>query len=490
MAHAGIVSPCVFEVLEFASKTCMHVLTRALQRCGRDVHDSFGVVKTPVSKRIRQIIRELIIGRGTYIESYSEFRQVMLSGNFALIGILVCIIYAIFGLILQNYATLVVFAVSISFLTFSLYIHRKGDHTLAHYFLLGTINITVYLMASSEPSGTGAFLFFLVNAVGAFSIFSYRQRISAFLFSVFTYVLFALAYFVEFSFLPQRIYSEDLMLLKLIINFSVSFPCATMGVYLLISLNHYNDLQLVKSNAQLLKTNSELDRFVYSTSHDLRAPLTSIMGLLNIIGRSDDERESKKYLAMMKDRIYSLDKFIKDITDYSRNNRQEILQEKINLAAMAEEVWESLKFTPEAENIDFKIDIDRDAVINSDRGRMSIIMSNLISNAIRYHDPRKNNKYIRLNYQMNGRVFYLKVEDNGQGIAPEYHNRIFEMFYRGNEQSKGSGLGLYIVKEALVKLSGSIHLESAPGVGSTFIVKLPKKLVGLSGHALYTTENA
>ena len=76
---------------------------------------------------------------------------------------------------------------------------------------------------------------------------------------------------------------------------------------------------------------------------------------------------------------------------------------------------------------------------------------------------------------MNGRVFYLKVEDNGQGIAPEYHNRIFDMFYRGNEQSKGSGLGLYIVKEALVKLSGSIRLESVPGVGSTFIVKLPQK---------------
>jgi signal transduction histidine kinase len=243
----------------------------------------------------------------------------------------------------------------------------------------------------------------------------------------------------------------------------------------LISLNHYNALQLVQSNEQLMKTNSELDRFVYSTSHDLRAPLTSVMGLIDIANRSNNEQEIKKYLVMMKDRVHSLDKFIRDITDYSRNNRQEISRERISLHALATEVWESLKFSPEAENIEFTIDVAQEGMIESDRNRLKMIVGNLISNAIRYHDPRKNNKYIRLQYLVNGRVSYLKVEDNGQGIAPEFHTRIFDMFFRGNESSKGSGLGLYIVKEALVKLSGSIRLESSPGVGSTFIVKLPQK---------------
>jgi signal transduction histidine kinase len=102
-----------------------------------------------------------------------------------------------------------------------------------------------------------------------------------------------------------------------------------------------------------------------------------------------------------------------------------------------------------------------------------VIMSNLISNAIRYHDNRKDTQYIRLHAEIKDKAFYLTIEDNGQGIAVEYHNRIFDMFYRANEHSKGSGLGLYIVKEALIKLSGTIHLESAPGVGSTFIVMVP-----------------
>jgi signal transduction histidine kinase len=426
---------------------------------------------SPFKKRIR----DLIIGSDTYIESYGEFKQVMLSGQFALIGIVLCMVYSVMSCCLGNFEALPLFATTIFFLSLSIFIHRQGDHCLANYFLLPTINVTVYLFAASEAPHSGVFIFFLVNALAAFAVFNYKQRLLSILFSVFTYLLFSLAYFVDFSILPERVYSEEMMLFKLVLNFSIALPCVTMGVYLLISLNHYNALQLVHSNEELLKTNTELDRFVYSTSHDLRAPLTSVMGLIDIANRSNSEHEIKKYLGMMKDRIHSLDKFIKDITDYSRNNRLGIIREKINLHALAVEVWDSLRFAPDAENIIFKIDIQEDLYVESDKNRLRVILGNLISNAIRYHDVRKNNKYIRLHYQLNGRVFYLKVEDNGQGIAPEYHTRIFDMFYRGNEQSKGSGLGLYIVKEALVKLSGSIRLESIPGVGSTFIVKLPQK---------------
>jgi signal transduction histidine kinase len=426
---------------------------------------------SPFKKRIRN----LIIGSDVYIESYGEFKQVMLSGQFALIGILFCSGYAAIAFFLGTYESLPVYATTIFFLGLSIFIHRQGDHCLANYFLLPTINITVYLFAASESSHSGIFIFFIVNAIGAFAVFNYKQRLLSILFAVSTYVLFALAYFVDFTLLPHRDYSDEMMLFKLVLNFTVALPCATMGVYLLISLNHYNALQLVHSNEQLMKTNSELDRFVYSTSHDLRAPLTSVMGLIDIANRSNSEQEIKKYLVMMKDRVHSLDKFIRDITDYSRNNRQEISRERISLHALATEVWESLKFSPEAENIEFTIDVAQEGMIESDRNRLKMIVGNLISNAIRYHDPRKNNKYIRLQYLVNGRVSYLKVEDNGQGIAPEFHTRIFDMFFRGNESSKGSGLGLYIVKEALVKLSGSIRLESSPGVGSTFIVKLPQK---------------
>src|SRR5690606_2480337 len=149
-------------------------------------------------------------------------------------------------------------------------------------------------------------------------------------------------------------------------------------------------------------------------------------------------------------------------TDYSRNNRLAIVHENVQLVNLAEEVWESLKFSPEAQRIKFEIAIPGDITILSDKNRLKVIISNLISNAIRYHDDNKENQSSRLKAQVRDKVFYLSIEDNGLGIAREYHNRIFEMFYRANERSKGSGLGLYIVKEALSKLSGSIHLDSVP----------------------------
>jgi signal transduction histidine kinase len=423
--------------------------------------------------RLKKWIRDLIIGKGKYVESYGEFKQAMLSGQFALIGMMVALVYLIFDIALGTYSTLPVFVGAIFLLGISIAIHRHGNHCLANYFLLPTINITLYLLAASESPNTGAFIFFIVNSIVGFAVFNYEKRLISILFAVFTYLLFVLAYFVDFSPLPERPYDEDTLTFFVVLNFSAALPVAMMSVYLLISLNHYNALRLIENNNLLSKTNSELDRFVYSTSHDLRAPLTSVMGLINITERSKSPEDVAKYLEMMRDRVLSLDKFIKDITDYSRNNRLEIKREVVNLMTLAEEVWENLKFSPEAENINFHVDIPPDLTIVSDRNRLQVIIGNLISNAVRYHDSRKREQYIRLRYQVSGRVFCIKVEDNGQGIDREFHSKIFDMFYRANEKSKGSGLGLYIVKEALMKLSGSIQLDSTPGLGTTITIKLP-----------------
>lgn len=434
----------------------------------------FCIVK---SRRVtfKKAIRNLIIGESNYIESRGQFKRAMLSGQFSLLAIGILILYLTVEIITERSqpATFFVYLTPIFFLLGSIYYHRKGNHCTANYLLLPTVNIVVYLLASSESPNSGAFIYFLLTSMASFVVFDYTMRLWSILFAVFTYTLFVFAYFVDFSFLPKRDYSQDELLLSVIINFSIGLPTGAMMVYLLISLNYYNDMQLVQNNKLLMKANNELDRFVYSTSHDLRAPLSSVLGLINIAENSKDISEAKQYLSMMRQRVGSLDKFIKDITDYSRNNRLHIGKENIQLAALVSEVWETLQYSPEASNIHFQIEIPEDLEVLSDRSRLTVILSNLISNAIRYHDQRKEERFIRLRVLMNGYGFYLKVEDNGQGISPEYHQRIFDMFYRANEQSQGSGLGLYIVKETLDKLSGSIHLESSPGIGSTFTVRLP-----------------
>ncbi|MCZ8217228.1 MAG: hypothetical protein O9262_13370, partial [Cyclobacteriaceae bacterium] len=290
-------------------------------------------------ENFKKMIRNLIIGETNYIESRGQYKRAMLSGQFALLSMLILIIYLLIEISIQpiSITTLMVYVVPLFLLGYSIHQHRKGQHCTANYFLLPTVNIVVYLLASSESPNSGAFIFFLLTSMASFVVFDYTMRLWSILFAAFTYVLFALAYFIDFSFLPKRDYSQDELLLSVIINFSIGLPTGAMMVYLLINLNYYNDMQLVQNNKLLMKANNELDRFVYSTSHDLRAPLTSLLGLINIIENSDDKAEAARYLNMMRERVASLDKFIKDITDYSRNNRLHVGKENINLAKLVNE---------------------------------------------------------------------------------------------------------------------------------------------------------
>ncbi len=421
---------------------------------------------------VQKAVRKIILG-STYIESDYEYKKAMLSGQLALLGIVLSIFYLIGDCSQGFFYTAFIYSGAITIFSFSIYLHRAGKHCLANYFFLPVANIVVYLMASSETPNTGTFVFFITTSLAAFAVFGYKDRLLSVFFLAFTFVLFILAYFLDFSILPLRHYSGDMILLNMVVNFTVALPASAMCIYLQVSYNYYNSRKLRESNAMLSKANKELDRFVYSTSHDLRAPLSSVLGLINVIHTTENVVDIKRYLDLIKDRVNALDKFIKDITDYSRNNRLEVVKEKLNVKYLVEEVWDMLKYAPEAEGIRMIIEVPEHFEMETDRTRLKVILSNLISNSIRYHDTSKQDKYIRLRYEENIRSFYLMVEDNGQGIDPQYHQLVFDMFFRASETSKGSGLGLYIVKETLEKLSGSIQLESRPGIGTTFKVVLP-----------------
>lgn len=423
--------------------------------------------------RLNSFFRSLIIGKDHYIESYPQFRQVILSGQLSVLCFAVCLSLAIVEFMNGNMLVVAIFLGTMAILAVSLYCHRLGKHPVGHYLFLVPTNILCYLMASSEDAHTGAFVHFISLIIAGFIIFGYQQRWAAVIFSAITFGLFFLSYFGNFSILPFRYYSADHMLIFRLVNFSTAAIACMVAIFLLVRVNHKNYVRLIENYHLLTKANAELDRFVYSTSHDLRAPLTSILGLLNIAEVSNHPQESKKYFGMMRDRIFTLDKFIRDITDYSRNNRVAVKFQKIRVHQLVHEIWEMVRYTPEARDVRFEVHIPENSEIETDVSRLKTVLLNLITNSVRYHDLRKAERYIRLRYQPNGTGFHIKVEDNGQGIDPAYHGRVFEMFFRANEKSHGSGLGLYIVKETIAKLSGTIQLESIPGEGSIFTVKLP-----------------
>jgi signal transduction histidine kinase len=240
--------------------------------------------------------------------------------------------------------------------------------------------------------------------------------------------------------------------------------------------------ELTKTNDLLRKINMELDNFVYSVSHNLRAPLMSVLGLVTI-ARMEDQKEEKpteNLFNMIEHSIHRLDDTLKEILDYSRNARTETAITEVQLEPLFNDSLERLKYLKGFDRIDKEIRIEGDVPIYSDVYRLGIIFQNLISNSIKYQDGEKSPSFIKIVADVTEEDIRIQFSDNGMGIREEYLPRIFSMFFRATERSEGAGLGLYIVKESVVKLGGDITLDSTFNEGTTFNIRLPNSAPGLA----------
>lgn len=228
-----------------------------------------------------------------------------------------------------------------------------------------------------------------------------------------------------------------------------------------------------QQNMELQKTNAELDRFVYSASHDLKAPLSAILGIVQVAQIDPESSSRETYIQMIEKNVKRLMHVIKDLTNFSRNARLEIVKEKIDIKAMTEELEEAFAYLKNSSHIKFYHDIEPSHNLISDKLRIQILLNNLISNAIIFHDIKQDSPFIKISAKQLNDEIIICVEDNGPGIDEKYHPKIFDMFYRASTTSMGSGLGLYISKGIVEKLNGTITLQSRVGKGTKFIVKLP-----------------
>jgi signal transduction histidine kinase/ligand-binding sensor domain-containing protein len=232
-----------------------------------------------------------------------------------------------------------------------------------------------------------------------------------------------------------------------------------------------NDVQI--HNRELQKLNSELDKFVYSASHDLRAPLASVLGVVNVARLDKSEEQRENYLSLIEKSIKKLDGFISDIINFSRNARLEVVYSQVDFEKIVNEIMDDLKYLDEDSRITRKISTIGSGRFYTDTVRLKIILSNLISNAIKYYNPYTKSPFIEVKIKYNSNVAIIKVIDNGLGIPEQHVPNIFKMFYRANENSKGSGIGLYIVKETVEKIKGVIEVRSKLGEGTEFEITIP-----------------
>lgn len=226
---------------------------------------------------------------------------------------------------------------------------------------------------------------------------------------------------------------------------------------------------------ELIQRNFELDSFVYRASHDLKAPLNSLMGIIDILVNEDLPPEIVTYIGLMDRSVVKLDTFIRNLTDFSRITRLEIRDQLVDFQDLFDETCESLMHMDHAKRIDLKLELDASIPWHGDRFHLGIVLANLLSNAIKYQDHAKESPTVITRVKVTPETTRIEVEDNGIGIKPEYQEQLFELFFRASNQSFGSGLGLYITKNAVEKMEGSVQLESEYGKGTRFIITVPNQ---------------
>jgi signal transduction histidine kinase len=234
--------------------------------------------------------------------------------------------------------------------------------------------------------------------------------------------------------------------------------------------------ELAAQNDELIKINKEVDSLVYSVSHNLRAPLMSMLGLINLAKKENNIENLHSYHQMMENMVHKLDDTLKEILDYSRNARQELQIERIDFKSLISETLEKMRFMPGFERLDIKVSVRDQVEFQTDYYRVSVIMNNLISNAVKYLDKNKQTPFLNITIIIDEDRALLWFQDNGIGIDHSLMPRIFDMFFRANTERDGSGLGLYIVKEAIQKLRGTIDIESELGEGTIFDIEIPNHL--------------
>jgi len=245
----------------------------------------------------------------------------------------------------------------------------------------------------------------------------------------------------------------------------------------ILELRQQEDAEKLKQqNQELVKINKELDRLVYSVSHELKAPLKSILGLIKLTQMEYVQKEFRMfedYFQMMEKSVDKLSNTIEEVVLYSLNNHVQVQRELVDINALLAKVWEKLSPIEGINELEKKVSIELDYPLNSDEHRLSVILESLISNSIKYRNRNGEKPMVSVKILVSSNRAYFVVEDNGVGIPDKYMDKIFDMFVRVSALSEGPGLGLYIVKEAVDKMDGKIKVKSEVNKGTTFFVEIP-----------------
>lgn len=423
------------------------------------------------------------------VSSYIDDKRNVLFSQFCVIATISAIVQGTYDLI-DGFPLVMGIDLFIALILFvGYYLNERRKHTLAKVLVFTIMNFILFSFAAVVPQGVGMYLLFYPLVAFSFIALDFNSRKYSYSLTFLSVILNAILVVTKYQPYGAINLQPSDPTISFVINLLISIMLLGLGIDFMLKINHKAEGRLLENqrhtenlaneikekNSYLEKTNKELDQFVYSTSHDLRAPLASILGLINLteLEKDDIPPNIRKYLDMMKDRVNNLDDFIQDIIDYSRNTRIDVVLSDIDIPELIEEVINNNRFLENSKKVEFIPSVSFTEKIKIDKTRIFRALNNLVSNAIKYNDLSKDNPKVKITASLNENVLSLEVSDTGRGIRDDIKDRIFDMFFRGTDVADGSGLGLYIAKEMVEKMDGSIKFSSDSGKGSTFTIELP-----------------
>ncbi|MEN8250812.1 MAG: HAMP domain-containing sensor histidine kinase [Bacteroidota bacterium] len=426
---------------------------------------------------------------GLHSDLLGQKRNVLFS-QFCIIGAIAAAIQGFYDLY-EGFPYVMLIDMSIAFMLVIGYIlNEKRKHRTAKVMVIVMTNLMLFSFAAVIPKDIGIYLLFYPLIMFTFIVLDVRKVKYSYGLVVLTLILFLILILTDFHpFGNINIQPID-PTISYVLNVITSILLLSLGISFLLSINNSSEkilvekhhhaeglaIELKEKNKALIKNNEELDRFVYSTSHDLRAPLASVMGLINLAELEKNPESNPEYFEKIKDRIQNLDSFIQDILDYSRNSRVDVVYSDVNIQELVDEVIENNRYLDNASKISFSTSIQIENTLSIDNNRVFRVLNNLVSNAIKYNDLTYSNPSVKVSAEKVNNKLILKVSDTGKGIDESIKSKIFEMFFRGTEMAEGSGLGLYITLEMVNKMNGEISFEDRKGQsvqGTTFTVSIP-----------------
>jgi PAS domain S-box-containing protein len=232
--------------------------------------------------------------------------------------------------------------------------------------------------------------------------------------------------------------------------------------------------QLAIHEEELTNKTEELNAFFYRTTHDLKGPVASIIGLTKLAKKEPDTADY--CLTNVETSAVRLNNILLDFIKVMQIKEKVTECGLVNFYKLTDNIVQSIRYSTERDIVDFKVWIEPNLIFHSDETLLDSILYNLMINGVNYRKKNgEEDPYVYVQVRNFGNGIIIKVIDNGIGMKKEIQGKIFNLFFRGNEESKGTGLGLYILKNAINKLNGKVEVESESNQGTTFSIYIPNR---------------